>query len=383
MRVLTILIVAILASEFAAQTQNDGEGCGLPGSEGCGMEAGDAAQIALLVKAREMPESDTPVAAPFAVPVEATRRNLTAEERATFDRDGYVVLKGFFSPDEVAALLACMESDPLVQGSPDDGSLGKNISVPDADGRDTKLTLWWYFGDDSWGQAGRGASMVKIASELMNGAEPFHSHTKIILKEPRKGGAWEWHQDFGYWYAQGLNHPDGIVSAIVALDPNTRANGALKLLRRSHKLGRLDHGVYGGQAGADPGRVLAAMKLPNYDVRPLLLEPGDVCFTHSNLLHASSPNLSETWRRNVVMVYNSKKNAPLPIDPPVQPAYNPIDVVPDGALLARGCVPLSDSNDFMGQAAADGAVDNSENQPVVLDDDGGVGTEFTSHHEEL
>ncbi len=27
----------------------------------------------------------------------------------------------------------------------------------------------------------------------------------------------------------------------------------------------------------------------------LLLSPGDVAFTHSNLLHASVPNLSDEW----------------------------------------------------------------------------------------
>ena len=101
--------------------------------------------------------------------------------------------------------------------------------------------------------------MVQAASELMRGVEPYSSHTKILLKEPRTGGAWEWHQDFGYWYAQGINQPDKIVSAIVAVDENSRENGAMRILTRSHRLGRLDHGVYGGQAGADPERVLSAM----------------------------------------------------------------------------------------------------------------------------
>ena len=51
--------ILCLAGIAAVQTQNDGEGCGLPGSEGCGMEAANDAQIAMLIKAREMPESDT------------------------------------------------------------------------------------------------------------------------------------------------------------------------------------------------------------------------------------------------------------------------------------------------------------------------------------
>jgi len=73
----------------------------------------------LYVVTQAWPESDTVVAAPFDVPVEATRRVLTAEEKAIFDRDGYVVLKNFFSKEEIAALVGCMERDPLVMGSPD------------------------------------------------------------------------------------------------------------------------------------------------------------------------------------------------------------------------------------------------------------------------
>ena len=41
----------------------------------------------------------------------------------------------------------------------------------------------------------------------MGRSEPYHSHTKVLLKEPQSGGAWEWHQDFGYWYNQGLRRP--------------------------------------------------------------------------------------------------------------------------------------------------------------------------------
>ena len=108
-------------------------------------------------------------------------------------------------------------------------------------------------------------------------------------------------QDFGYWYNQGLQHPDKIVNAIIALDPNTADNGCMRLMRRSHTLGRIDHGTFGGQAGADPTRVVAAMSLPGYEVVKLPLMPGDVAFMHSNTLHASSPNLSDNWRRNIIV----------------------------------------------------------------------------------
>lgn len=151
-----------------------------------------------MVRAREMPESSSQAPPPFNVGL-PTRRTLTVAELATFRREGYVVLRNFYSSAEMDTLRACLEDDPKVMGTQQDGSAGANISVSDATGRETKLTLWWNFGEDSYGQMGRSASMMQAASDLMDGAEPFSSHTKILLKEPRTGGAWEWHQDFGYW----------------------------------------------------------------------------------------------------------------------------------------------------------------------------------------
>ena len=29
--------------------------------------------------------------------------------------------------------------------------------------------------------------------------EIYHWHSKVMLKYPEGGGAWEWHQDYGYW----------------------------------------------------------------------------------------------------------------------------------------------------------------------------------------
>lgn len=112
------------------------------------------------------------------------RRELTPSEREAYNRDGFVVCKGWFTPDEVEILHKTIKSDNAVDE--------QKIAIKDAEGRDTKLTLWWYLGDDTYGQVGRSASLVNAVSTLMDGSEPYHSHTKILLKEPRSGGAWEW-----------------------------------------------------------------------------------------------------------------------------------------------------------------------------------------------
>jgi hypothetical protein len=47
--------------------------------------------------------------------------------------------------------------------------------------------------------AARGARMVDTMEALLGGPV-YHFQSKLTAKEPFVGGAWEWHQDYGYWY---------------------------------------------------------------------------------------------------------------------------------------------------------------------------------------
>ena len=141
---------------------------------------------------------------------------------------------------------------------------------------------------------------------------------------------------YRYWYNQGLLQPDKIVNAIVAVDQNTEDNGCMRLLSRSHKLGRLEHGKFAGQMCANPRLVSEAMRVPGMQLCSLTMEPGDVAFMHSNTLHSSAPNNSAAWRRNMITAYNSKYNAPMSWAPAGQPGYTPISLVPDDGILRTG-----------------------------------------------
>jgi hypothetical protein len=94
--------------------------------------------------------------------------------------------------------------------------------------------------------------------EQLLGDEVYHYHSKLSAKEPRVGGAWEWHQDYGYWYLNGCLFPE-MASIYIALDAATRENGCLQVIRGSHHIGRIEHGRFGDQTGADPERVQAAL----------------------------------------------------------------------------------------------------------------------------
>jgi ectoine hydroxylase-related dioxygenase (phytanoyl-CoA dioxygenase family) len=150
-----------------------------------------------------------------------------------------------------------------------------------------------------------------------------------MQKEPRVGGAWEWHQDYGYWYKNQFMFPDQLISVMIALTHANKPNGCLQVIKGSHKLGRVNHGFAGEQVGADMTMVNNALQ-----TMPLIyceLEPGDALIFHSNLLHRSEANLSEHPRWSIISCYSSQSNL----------AYNetstswktPVDVVPDEALL--------------------------------------------------
>jgi len=90
--------------------------------------------------------------------------------------------------------------------------------------------------------------------------EVYHYHSKLTAKEPFEGGAWEWHQDYGYWYHNGCLFPH-MASVMVALDRADRDNGCLQVLKGSHTMGRIDHGLLDGdQVGADLNRVNQALE---------------------------------------------------------------------------------------------------------------------------
>ena len=132
-------------------------------------------------------------------------------------------------------------------------------------------------------------------------------HYKMMVKEPRVGGAWEWHQDYGYWYNNKCLYPD-MASCMIAVDRAYRGNGCLQVLKGSHKLGRIEHGKYGTQTGADPERVaLASCHLKHVFCE---MTPGTALFFHANLLHRSDPNTSADPRWSLICCYNTKHNSP-------------------------------------------------------------------------
>lgn len=249
-------------------------------------------------------------------------RPLSDEQIAQFDADGYLLTKHLLDAEETSLLQQAARADALMQH--------RAMKVEDASGRSTNLSLWNHPGDDIYGMIARSRRIVDAMEQLLGG-EVYHYHSKLSAKQPKVGGAWEWHQDYGYWYQNGCLFPL-LASVMIAVDPATRENGCLQVLKGSHLMGRVDHGRYGDQTGADPQRVAWAKERLEHVYCEM--NAGDGLYFHCNTLHASAPNESERPRWMLLCCYNAARNDPF--QGSHHPKYTPLAKVDDDAIRRIG-----------------------------------------------
>lgn len=247
---------------------------------------------------------------------------LTNEQIEQFDKDGFVIVRGLFDAEEMTILRETAKNDQ---------ALAKQTrGLADGEGGVQKLSSWNTAGDDVYGLVARSHRVVDAMEQLLRG-EVYHYHSKMSIKEPFTGGAWAWHQDYGYWYNNGCLFPD-MASCFIAVDPNTRENGCMQVLKGSQRMGRIEHGKFGDQTGADPERTSEAMKV--MDLVYAEMEPGDALLFHCNTLHRSDQNKSANPRWSLICCYNAATNNPYKESH--HPRYEPLKKVPDAALKELG-----------------------------------------------
>lgn len=262
--------------------------------------------------------------------------NLTSQQKAQYDKDGYLIVKNFLSKEETNLLYGLATGEDVFTSNAFD--------LNDQTGKRTKLTLWFTPGDDTFGLLTRSEKIVNAVKALADDkdAEICHFHSKLMQKEPKVGGAWEWHQDYGYWYKNGFLFPDAMISVMLALTKANKENGCIQVLKGSHKMGRLEHGFAGEQQGADMPFVEQALE--RFERVYVEVDPGDALFFHSNILHMSEANTSDKARWSLISVYNLDYNKPF--REKNTSCITPVKVVTDEAVLESPTA-ISEHTDFL------------------------------------
>jgi ectoine hydroxylase len=241
---------------------------------------------------------------------------LTDAERAAYARDGYLVRERVFAAAELEALRTAIERlvARVVEHArrPEAGG-----EVRLADGHRLQFTAqtvvqWeWREGspavrllepfthlDPRFAPLWTDARLADPARDMLgvDAVAPFTC--KLNLKRPREGSEFPWHQDYPYWYVRTPATAHEIVTAVLFVDDATAANGALRVLPRSHRDGPAprDRGEPTGFL-ADPARIDHR--------REVLVEApaGSLLFFPALLLHRSTPNTSARERRAILLSY--------------------------------------------------------------------------------
>lgn len=206
-------------------------------------------------------------------------------------RDGYVIVKGLFDPQESRAWTD--ESDRLWASVPTDRGSARVLWRGRVDGGEIADRIDPVLDISPVFEAlARDPRLVAAASRLLDGtAIPFRS--KLITKRPGTLG-YGLHQDYPYWEPFGLP-ADNYLNVLVAFDTFDGTSGALEVFPGLHRA-RIP-GPPGAPLDADESLV---------DLRRgllLVLEPGDVALSHSLTPHRSGPNRGTSPRRGLFLTY--------------------------------------------------------------------------------
>jgi ectoine hydroxylase len=237
-----------------------------------------------------------------------------ATEQAAYARDGYVLRRQILTAGELDELRRAVEDVVArVVTHAQEPDAGPEMHLPDGHRLQfsSRTVIQW-----EWREGSREVRLLEPFTHLdprfaalwedRRLVEPFKDALgvdavapytcKLNLKRPRDGSEFPWHQDYPYWYAFTPEHAGEIATVIIFLDDATAANGALRVLPGSHRLGPAprDPGEPSGFL-ADPARINPANEIL------IEAEAGSLLFFPSLLLHRSTPNTSERQRRAVLL----------------------------------------------------------------------------------
>ena len=248
--------------------------------------------------------------------------NLHSKELELYHQTGFLIQRHFLDAEATALLQQISKSDPDL--------IAQAQIRKDRKGSLARLSVRNALNNDIYSAIVRSRSMVDTM-EMLLGGEVYHYHHKMIIKQPGDGGAWEWHQDYGYWYHNGCLFPL-LASCMIAVDTATSKNGCLQILKGSHVMGRLDHEGLGDQMGAAIERMKVIEQ--HFEWIDCHLNPGDALFFHCNVLHRSGVNQSNQPRWALICCYNAARNNPYKSSR--HPQYSPLEPWPDERIKEMG-----------------------------------------------
>ncbi|TBL81043.1 phytanoyl-CoA dioxygenase family protein [Paenibacillus thalictri] len=255
-------------------------------------------------------------------PTVARERYLVSvDEYIRYHRDGFLIVKGMLPDEDTKRLQEWMQHIYTGENTQLDHLTHSPKWTTEAEKQANRLPsarLHMPHREDETAEWGLLHPRILDVLEALIGPDVLALQSMLFFNPPQKGGQ-GWHQDSFYIQTQ----PDSLIGAWIALDRADTENGCLWVAPGSHNEPiyppiqmsnaymhaneKQIKGLFPASAASvmdDSVNKLSEVAAKYGEAVPVVLEPGDVLFFHSHLLHRSYRNeTKERFRRAYVCHY--------------------------------------------------------------------------------
>lgn len=251
---------------------------------------------------------------------------LTDEQRKQYLEEGYIVVKGLLSQENVD--LYNQRFADIANGKVARTKimvLMKDVTIAKTDlqGENHITKLQEFQDDEVMFNYSKEPGILTYVKGLI-GEKVLAIHTMFINKPPDTGlgtSVHPSHQDLFYFPHRPVDKLVGVWTAMVPVD---KQNGCLYVLPKSHLKGELYAHTYppgGGIVNKGYFGIHSLTEEEKNNFVYLEMEPGDTIFFHTLLIHGSGPNLSSSPRKACSTHYASKECEIVDVKGTVQEDY--------------------------------------------------------------
>jgi len=229
---------------------------------------------------------------------------------AHYWRDGYAIVRGFFSPDEVDEIAGALDqlyAEGVAHGRCfRHGNLFYNVARERGGSEPlVRMVQWPSYHQPVLNSVRLDTRFVDLLEPLI-GCNLKQIINQVHWKAPGSLGDFAWHQDSRFRRPPSAyrNLATSYVQTGLAIDPHTPESGCMRFIPRSHLGGDLNMDCSKKAMGTEmTDTALEEVGLSADDKIEVVLEPGDLALWSPFLVHGSGKNVSRHGRRFYINGY--------------------------------------------------------------------------------
>ena len=244
---------------------------------------------------------------------------LSDEQIAFYRENGYLHIPQMFSKTEIDQLsdhLDWLIESWAIRDAGWSGPWRKKTMDPETERKSQLIALHdLQYYSDAWTRAVTKPALCAAMADLLGPVVELH-HSTLHCKPPETGHPFPMHQDWAFY-----KHSDErYVDVLVHLDDTCHANGEIRFLAGSHKMGALEH-ITRDESGKGCTPHLPGDVYRIEDTVAVPAKRGDVVCFNIHTIHGSYINTTDKMRRLVRLGYKHPDNVQLEGQSKNRPAW--------------------------------------------------------------